>query len=113
MRGMKVRVGNVVFEDFNANELDTVINKLRQVGLLGSGSEMIEEAPAPRPVQRPMPAPRPVPVPVAAPAPVPAPKPAAVPAPRLVPQTTLPQAPVPPRSVESEEEDESKSSGWL
>ncbi len=104
---MKVRVGNVVFEDFEANELDTVIEKLRKVGLLGQ--ESMEEAPAPRQ----MPAQRPVPRPVPVPAPMP--RPVQAPAPRPAPQAVLPQAPVPPqRTSEPEEEEESKSSGgWL
>jgi hypothetical protein len=89
---MKVRVGNVVFEDFNANELDVVIEKLRKVGLLGSGSS--GEIQAPRPVPRPVPAPKPVL------RTEPKPKP------------TLPRAPTPP-APKSKPEEESSSSGWL
>jgi hypothetical protein len=106
---MKVRVGNVVFEDFEANELDIVIEKLRKVGLLGSGSSAEIQAPKPvfKPVPRPIPTPAPEPKPVTAPAPRPQP-----PVLRPTPQTTLPQAPKPPAPRE-EAEEESSSSGWL
>ena len=106
---MKVRVGNVVFEDFDANELDTVIMKLRQVGLLGSSEGEEEPAPRPIPVQRPAPLVRQVPVQMPAPAPMPRPIPVSRP------QMTLPQAPVPPQPIKPSEpeEEEPKSSGWL
>ncbi len=50
---MKLRIGNVVFEDFTVGELDIVIDRLRRAGLLqAKGSE---EEPAPTKPQKPLP----------------------------------------------------------
>jgi len=83
---MKVRIGDVVFEDFEPEDLDKVIEKLQKIGLLKlEGSQpSVSQSPAPRPaVEQPRPSP---------------------PSIFLLPES---------QKEEKKEEDKSKTRGWL